>query len=206
MHNLQKYFDSCESDLLCIEEYNARRKSNSKTKIQVHMKPSPFDGDPFTARIVLLMNNPGFDPLTSSPLHHSLSFSGWPLAGLHPDAPSAFRKWYERPFGYLLRQGQYPAKMISNRIAIIQLCPWASEEFDVCLELPSRQQQVELAQQAVKRGAIVIIGRSIDAWRDALGVGPFIFNTRSVRNPRISPGCLPSDAWPLIEEAMYDDT
>ncbi len=45
-------------DLDCIKVYNARRDTASRTRLQIHMGVAPYDGDPHTARVILLMNNP----------------------------------------------------------------------------------------------------------------------------------------------------
>jgi hypothetical protein len=190
---------SYSDDIPLIEAYNARRKPESKYRFQVHMGPELSAGDPTTASVVLLMNNPGFDRATSDPAEHTLAFDGWPLAGLHPDAPESLRDWYKRPFGELIRR--YGAEYVSNRVAIVQLNPWASECFDSGLVLPSRDRQFELARSAARRGAVVVVGRSFRIWRDALPELPHHYS-RNVRNPSLTAGCLSSEAWFTVQEAM----
>ena len=167
-----------------IERYNKRRSRDSQTRLQVHMGPAPFDGDPYSAKVVLLLNNPMF-AANSDPLDHYLQFDGWPLAGLHPDVRQGFRQWYYRPFGHLINT--YGAQLISQRVAIVQITPWASKAFDQNCILPSRDRQVDIARQAVERGALVIVGRSAKYWQSRLGIAQNIYSTVSARNPTISP-------------------
>lgn len=171
-----------------IARYNQRRRLDSRTRLQVHMGPAPFDGDPFAATVVMLLNNPMFVVGESIPSDHTLHFDGWPLAGLHPSVRPGFRRWYDRPFGPLIRR--HGAQRISQRVAIVQLNPWASIAFDGNCNLPSRDTQVAIARQAVGRGAIVIIGRSAKYWRSQLDHAPNILTAVSARNPVISPGGL----------------
>ena len=163
------------------------------------MGPELSSGDPSTASVLLLMNNPGFDPATSDPSEHTLEFPGWPLAGLHPDAPPSLRQWYMRPFGELVRR--YGAQYVAQRVALVQLCPWASESFDSGLVLPSRAHQIELARAAGERGAALVIGRSISIWSAALEGLPLHF-ARNPRNPALSPGGLSPDGWQAVQSAM----
>lgn len=186
-------------DLPEIDFYNARRKPGSSTRLQTHMNPAPFDGDPFKATVVLLMNNPTFGP-KSSPNDHLLHFDGWPLAGLHPDAPQWFRDWYKRPLGYLI--DKFGPQYVSQRVAIVQINPWASKSFDLGCILPSRQQQIAYARQAVQRGAVIIIGRSISFWREQLGEAENIYVAKSRLNPTLSAGGLPTEAFNAVMSIM----
>lgn len=189
---------SYKDDLPKILDYNSHRRPDSKTRLHVEMGPSPYDGDPFAAKVLLLMNNPGYDPNVSKPADHELAFNGWPIAGLHPDAPELFRDWYKRPLGYLL--SRYPAQHISRRVCILQLCPWASQEFDSNLVLPSREHQIALARSAAERGAIVIVGRSFSIWPQEF---PRV-HAGHRRNPTLSPKSLDQDTWRRVELAISD--
>lgn len=182
------------SDLEEIEKYNARRAATSRTRLQVHMGPSPFDGDPQTARIFLLLNNPGFDPETSRQEDHALKFEGWPLAGLHPDVRPEFGDWYKRPLGELIER--YGKQRVSQTVCILQLNPWASMEFDGDLRLPSLEYQLSLANAAIKRGVVVIVGRSFEIWPQGL---PLVKNRL---NPTISPGNLDAATWQRVVEVF----
>ena len=186
-------------DKCAIDTFNGRRKFDSRTRLQTHMPPAPFDGDPFKAKVILLLNNPTFGP-NSSPKDHLLHFEGWPLAGLHPKAPCAFRDWYRRPFGFLI--DKFDPQHVSQNVAIVQINPWASEEFDLNCELPSRQQQVDIVLQAVRRGAVAIIGRSVRFWQGQLGCGENIHIARNSRNPTLSPGGLAQEAFCDVISAL----
>lgn len=182
-----------------IDIYNNRRKLESKTRLQTHMHPAPYDGDPFKAKVVLLLNNPTFSQ-NSSPKDHLLNFEGWPLAGLHPEAPRAFRDWYNRPLGFLI--DNFDAQYVSQRVAIVQINPWASESFDLNCVLPSRKQQVDIARQAVLRGAVTVIGRSVRFWQEQLGDAENIYIAKNCRNPTLSPGGLTQKAFDAVMSAL----
>ena len=188
-------FDYKESDCQAIELYNNRRKQDSPTRLQVKMGAAPFDGDPFAAKVVLLLNNPTYTP-DSVPEDHKLKFEDWPLDGLHPSVREGFRQWYSRPLGFLIRK--FGAKSVSQRVAIVQIVPWASRSFDLACVLPSRERQVKIAKEAVQRGSIVIIGRSIPFWSGRLGEAGNIYKATNVRNPAISPSGL------RMEEKVFD--
>lgn len=181
-------------DLDLIEIYNARRSSTSRTRLQTHMGVAPYDGDPHKARVILLLNNPGYTPGVSTPSDHQLEYVGWPLAGIHPDAPLAFRKWYQRPLGRLIRD--YGAQHVSQTVCLLQLCPWASQSFDLAFELPSRSHQLELARSAMQRGAVVIAGRSFGAWPTGLP------RARNRLNPTLTPNGLDDCTWGLLKRAL----
>ncbi len=185
------------ADLPVIEAYNARRSPQSPTRLHVGLGPAPFDGDPFAARVVLLMNNPGYAAATSTPEDHRLHFDGWPIAGLHPAAPKAFRNWYRRPLGHLI--DQHGEQKVSRSVAIVQINPWASAQFDLGLVLPSRAYQFDLVRQAAERGAVIVIGRSVSTWAD---VAPQAHLAKWVRNPRLSPNGLAPAGWAAVNAAM----
>ena len=182
-----------------IDIYNGRRTPGSKTRLQTHMTPAPFDGDPSKAKVVLLLNNPTFG-LNSSPQDHLLHFEGWPLAGLHPRAPRAFRDWYNRPLGFLINK--FGPQHVSQTVAIVQINPWASESFDLNCNLPSRRQQVDIARQVVQRGAVTIIGRSVQFWKEQLGGAENIYVAKNCRNPTLSPGGLTQEAFDTVMSAL----
>jgi hypothetical protein len=185
------------ADVPVIEAYNARRSPESKTRLHTGLGPAPFDGNPFTAGVLLLMNNPGYDAETSTPDDHRLCFDGWPLAGLHPDAPKVFRDWYRRPLGHLI--DLYGAQKVSRNVSIVQINPWASAGFDLGLLLPSRAYQFDLVRHAGERGAVIVIGRSVGTWA---AVAPRAHLAKSVRNPRLSPNGLSPAGWAAVDAAM----
>lgn len=189
------------NDIPIIEKYNSRRRANAKTRIQLHMPPSPYDGDPFVADVVMLMNNPGWSE-TSIPEDHTLKVPGWPIAGMSPEARPEFRSWYNRPFKQLIER--FGAQTVANRVAIVQICPWASAAFDINLVLPSRAWQVSVAKQARDRGAIIVIGRSVKFWQQELGAAPNIFVARPPINPAISEKSIGAQAYALVTDRLKE--
>jgi hypothetical protein len=187
------------ADLPFIERYNKIKGDDSPHRLQAHMGPAPFDGDPYSASIVLLMNNPGFYE-GSVPEDHSLVVPGWPLAGLAPQARAGFQKWYRRPLGTLIKK--YGEKVVANKVAIVQRCAWASTSFDGDLKLPSTEFQNEVALQALRRGAVVVVGRSHRYWTGVLAGDSRLLYAKNPRNPTLTEGGLGSVGWEQIRTAL----
>ena len=186
-------------DFPFVERYNKIKGDDSPYRLQTHMGPAPFDGDPDSASIVLLMNNPGFYK-GSVPEDHSLEVPGWPLAGLAPQARAGFRDWYLRPLGTLIEK--YGAQLVANTVAIVQRCAWASTSFDPDLKLPSTEFQNAVALQALRRGAVVVVGRSHRYWTEVLGGDSRLIYARNVRNPTLSEGGLGTVGWEHVRAAL----
>lgn len=85
-------------DVPAIETYNQRKSVNSPYRLQIDPGPSPYDGNPFTASVVVLANNPGWDETVSS-ADHQLRIDGYPLPGLAPEAPESLKAWTSRVLG-----------------------------------------------------------------------------------------------------------
>lgn len=183
--------------------YNSRWRSDDPRILQTFMHAAPYDGDPFKAKVILLMNNPGYYE-GSIPEDHTQKYDGWPLAGLHYSARQGFRNWYSRPFGRLINI--FGDHEVSNSVAILQITPWASTMFDPGLILPSRGVQFKIAQEALGRGVILVIGRSARIWRPAFGRIerniPNVFTAKNPRNPTLSPGGIGEEAFEAIVTAI----
>ncbi len=95
----------------------------------------------------------------------------------------------------------YGAEYVSQRVALLQLNPWASQSFDSNLTLPSKAYQVSLAILAAKRGAVMVIGRSFETWGHTLAGFPLHY-VRNRLNPTLSPGGLQPAGWAAVKAAM----
>lgn len=131
-----------QADAEAIESYN--RKAPERFKLHAELGPSPFEGDVEAASVVLLLANPGFDE--KSTLHdHTFRRDGWPLAGLHREAPSGLSDWWPQRLKALT--DKFGTQHVSRHIAALQLTPWASNKFDASLRLPSRTRVLALAAE-----------------------------------------------------------
>jgi hypothetical protein len=186
-------------DVDAINRYNAGNR-DLHFRLQTHLGPCLAEGDPETCSILILLGNPVFHP-QSKPGDHTLFYEGWPLAGIHPNAPEWLKKWWRPRLRYVALAVEDDWQWVSKRIAAINLNPWASERFDEDCVLPSRAGQLERAREAAKRGTVVIVVRARKIWMPALSERDVLL-TRSPRCSYISPKNLGSSAWKRIEDAI----
>lgn len=186
-------------DASAIQAYNARAKN--KFQLHVDMGPSPYEGDIENSPIVLLLANPGFDH-TSSLQDHQFAAPGWPLSGLHEQAPIGMRNWWRPRLRTLC--ADYGDKYIAGRIAALQINPWACANFDSSLRLPSRAKLLGIAEGAAKRGATLIVMRARRLWleSDILRAHPHLYGTKSPRCSYVTERNLGMEAWGKIRDAL----
>lgn len=178
-----------------IQRYNLR--ASAKYQLHLDMGPSPYEGNIHSAPLVLLLANPGFDASSHVDDHH-FEIEGWPLAGLHPQAPVGMSGWWIPRLRSLCEK--YGCQFISRNVADVQINPWASEEYDSELRLPSRSMMLGLAEDAAKRGAAILMMRASKAWfeSDVLRQYAHLYKTKSPRSSYVSEGNLSPEAWSYI--------
>ena len=188
-----------QADAEAIEFYN--RKAPEKFKLHAELGPSPFEGDIKAASVVLLLANPGFDE--ASTLHdHTFRRDGWPLAGLHHEAPSGLSEWWPQRLKMLTQK--FGAQHVSKHVAALQLTPWASNKFDASLRLPSRTRLLALAAEVAQRGAVLLVMRAERHWEDSALVkqSPNRYRANSWLCSYVTQGNLPAAAWEKINTAL----
>lgn len=193
--------DIARLDATAIERYNA--KARPEYRLHPELGPSQYEGDIDTARLVMLLSNPGFDA-TSTPDDHTFKRNGWPLAALHDDAPTETRDWIRRRLRALT--DIFGRQHVSQTVACLQLNPWASPKWDADCVLPSRNIQLELADRAAQRGAVILIMRSERLWLRAPSVlnSPRRYRVNSWRSSYVSPTNMSAEAWSTICNAVAD--
>lgn len=181
-----------------IERYNKKR--SDKYRLQTELGPCPYEGDIDRAPVVLLLANPGFDD-HSRIGDHDFQREGWPLSGLHDGAPDGMRIWWRARLKQLT--DEFGLRHVANNVAAIQLCAWASRKFDSSLRLPSRKLQLELAESAACRGALVLITRSSKLWRESNIIAGYsrTLQANSYLNSRVTKGNYPQ-GWSQILKAV----
>ena len=188
-----------QADIAAIEAYN--RRAPTKFALHPEMGPSPFEGNIESASVVLLLSNPGFDSSTTT-ADHKFARNGWPLAGLHADAPTGLRGWWMARLKHLI--SEFGAEVVSNQVAAMQLTPWASPNFDSSLRLPSRARVLELVGDVAARGAVLVVMRSQALWCESEGVANAANRHRvnSWRSSHVSPGNLSAAGWQAVRAAL----
>ena len=182
-----------------IEAYN--RHAPAQFKLHTELGPALFEGDVETAGIVLLLANPGFDG-TSTLDDHNFQREGWPLSGLHPDAPAGLRDWWHLRLRELIQR--FGAQPVSRQIAALQITPWASNKFDSALDLPSRPRVLALASRMAERGAVLLVMRAERLWEESPGVKQCQnrYRVNSWRSSYVSSGNLPPAAWQKVNAVL----
>ena len=185
----QEYIKKLDGEILSIESHNNKwdlPSGKSKYHFHLSMGPCPFEGNLLSAKIILLLANPGFNRKQNPPPSEQdhKPRDGWGIANLSPEGLS---NWYRPRFKTLInQQSEEDWQRLSNKMAMIQVIPWASESY-IDLKLPSRllmSETVKLISEK-NQGAIFIVMRRRKDWEKSLeNIDParVIFNP----NPRCS--------------------
>jgi len=181
----QKHIDDLDAKAVQLHNISHPWSPESKkAKYHLHqnMGSCPFEGNLLTAKVILLLANPGFnkyqDPFPTKEDHKPRD--GWGIANLSPKGES---NWYRPRFRTLLdHEGEEEWQSLSNKMAMVQAIPWASEKFKDLKSLPSRNLMSETIKAVGEknREALFVIMRRHKFWGEALkGVD----QTRVVVNP-----------------------
>ena len=187
-----------QMDLSVIGPYNLRART--EYKLHVELGPCPYEGDVARAPIVLLLANPGFDKKTSTLEDHTFESEGWPLAGLHPGAPDGLRQWWAKRLRELIEE--FTVQRVSQSVAALQFTSWASEKFDSDLRLPSQQNMLKLAEDAVSREALIIVMRARKLWHQKVAGYSRRLETRAPLVSYVTKGNVGVDGWRAVLEAV----
>ncbi len=185
------------ADADAIAAYNAR--AAAPRRFHPELGPMPFDGDIARAPLVLLVGSPSCDMSAPAKMHQSPR-RGWPLSGLHPDAPAALRAlWHARLAGLIEAFG---TQHVANSVAALPLTPWACDEFDERVRLPSRREMLALAGVAAARGALLLVTCWDELWTECTEVANLHceqrFHPKSFRTTHVSVENLGAAAWHAV--------
>jgi len=185
------------ADAEAIAAHNA--KAAAPRRLRDEFGPLPYDGDVARAPLVLLVGSPACD-MSKTRKEAQPVRRGWPLAGLHPEAPPALRSlWHARLAGLIEAFG---AQHVANSVAALPLTPWACDEFDDRLRLPSRCEMLALAAAAAARGALLLVTGFDERWTECAEVANLTleqrFHPRSFRSTHVSVENLGAAAWHAV--------
>ncbi len=181
-----------------VAAWNYNAITSSDFRLQMELGPMPYLGAIATAPIVLLIAHPIFDA-GSTLQDHAFRRSGWPLAALHPDAPSGTRRWWHERLEHLIVA--FGARAVANAVAAVPLTPWSSLQFDRDLRLPSRPRMLSLGASAARRGGLLITMREPALWTETPEIAAMPrwqnLTPRSWR-AHLDPVSLGSEGWSLL--------
>jgi hypothetical protein len=183
-----------DEDREAIDAYN--EEAPDDLRLRADLGALPFDGDFGAAPIVMLLANPPYDEASAAD-DHAFEREGWPLAGLHPEAPPGLRqRWHARLAALV---DAFGAQHVANSVLALHLTPWASRRFDTPLRLPSRQRMLDLANDLVRRGAFMMVLRAAELWTEHPAVPALPpsrrAHARSWRATHVHPDNIGDDAW-----------
>lgn len=171
--------EAWELDADAIARFNAGPGRNETYRLRTRTGAAVPTSNITTASVVLLLANPGYsEDLSDTPdgcdEWHCV---GWPLAYLHQDAPVGGRDWTRRRLRHLIER--FGAQHVAQRVALVQLIPWASYKFHEGAMLPSRARIIEDVRAAGRRGALLVVLRCRQHWAPALDGADVVYG----RNP-----------------------
>jgi hypothetical protein len=185
------------ADAEAIAAHNA--KAAAPRRLRDDLGPLPYDGDLARAPLVLLVGSPTCD-ISGTRKDAQAVCRGWPLSGLHPDAPPALRSlWHSRLSGLI---DAFGAQHVANSVAALPLTPWACDEFDERLRLPSRSEMLALAVAAALRGALLLMTCCDGLWTESQEIADLTleqrFHPRSFRSTHVSVENLGAAPWHAV--------
>jgi hypothetical protein len=165
-------------------------------KIIDHCIPEPFIGNPETAKVVLLLLNPGFNKNTDSDSHRRSDFKDaifrnirretqeYHFYPLNPDfKDTACGEWWRRRFRTLIEK--VDKRVLADKLLAIQLFPYHSQKWNPkCPMCESQKYSSYLAKTMLRKQGTKVVGmRSKKLWgvenEAFLGV-PYLKNPRNV--------------------------
>ncbi|MDZ4855311.1 MAG: hypothetical protein SGJ26_10735 [Nitrospirota bacterium] len=192
-------------DSALVAQHNAHPKCERKQtgRINLKLRPVPYIGDP-KAPVVLLTLNPGDKPgdelgeandiyrrMSKANLNHE---AGYYI--LHPELPACPGKSYARWQVKALLQ-RFDTDVLCEKLFLAQYMPYHSNEYvDTKTLFPSQRYTFSLIENAVARGALIVVLRSKALWLRAVPALRTYRNLVECSNPRsptVSPGSLSLD-------------
>jgi hypothetical protein len=161
-------------DRAAVEPYN-RTRATPETRIQDHVLPEPYLGDP-SAPVVLLLLNPGAYDLTPGSLTLSQYHGArenlahgkrlWPFLPLDPRNKDR-SGWWRDSLRPLIEDEGIPAARLARGLFSIEYFPYVSKRYGN-LRVPSQAYGFALLREALARDALVVVMFGEGRWHDAV--------------------------------------
>lgn len=187
-----------------VESFNRSRMATEERRLRLDVLPEPYIGR-IDAPVVLLNINPGYTPedvrftndeyardqWRRNVLHQPADYPFYPLDPKLEWTPTAH--WWTRRLRSLLAEVDRQA--IANALLCIEYFAYHScRDPHFPGEVPSQAYSFALVDQAIDRGATILIMRGVRAWRHRIPRLNGYANTFDTKNPRapfVSPGIFP---------------
>lgn len=213
------------SDQAWIDSHNAERRKHKDAERYVvggEAFAEPFLGSP-EAPVILLSGNPGKFPkledaskqfytgghpmLTAARrnlLHESLPYPFWTLDPAFHEYPG-YAWWYKR-VKRLLESPGIDQQTLAQRLLCVEYFPYHTQNMTRFDGLPSQAYSFHLADNAIRRNAVILVMRCRALWERAVPslVGYLRTVVLNYLNPRISENQCEktSGAWEMICKAV----
>jgi hypothetical protein len=186
-----------DEDRVAVRAYNGR--VHEDLRLRTELGPSPYEGDLNRAPVVMLLGALAYDE-ASGPDDHAFERDGWPLAGLHPEAPPGVRQRWHRRLAPLV--DSFGAQHVANSVLALHVTPWACRRFNPQLRLPSRRRMLHLASDAVRRGALMMVLRGAELWTEHADIAALPpsrrIHARSWRASHVHPDNVGDEGWGAV--------
>ena len=200
------------ADAAAVEQFNKGAGPNHF--LHTEKRPEPYIGDP-TAPVVLLNLNGGYreddDQFTVHPVARTLQLGNlrhapadYPFYHLDPriKAFGGWKWWTDHLDALICRVG---VKVVANRVFCVEFFPYSSRKYRSMRGiLDSQRYGFHLVEQAIDRGALIVLLRSRREWcENVQGLASYdrLYECTSPQNSTISLRSLPV-AFPEIVRAV----
>lgn len=201
-----------EADREIVDAHN--RRVAGAFQVDVRLLPDPYVGDP-AAPVVMLALNPGLGDGDLA-THQDEAFvqrsmanlrcepAPYPFYYLDPTVQSGGRVFWETKLRLVL--AKVDRQRVARRLCCLQFMPYHSREFrPLRPPLPTLEYTKRLLVEALDRGALVLVLRSMRLWGDAVPALKTYDRVVALKNPRnlaVSPGNLADDGFDRVVEAL----
>ena len=199
-----------EGDLSIVNKFNEHYAHNPCFKIQSHLLPEPFIGDP-SARVYLLNLNPGYSPPEDDDWHRNRDYrnaiienlthktAAYPFYFLDPrleEAPGSV--WWRRRSRWWIRD--VGTETLARNLFCAELFPYHSHQYQQVPKrispdglVPSSGYVAHLVREAIRAHRPVVAMRALPRWCELipeLGDYSKLFRLSNRQNVSLSPNNL----------------
>lgn len=195
-----------------VEVFNADPRLLPKHRLELSLFPQPFVGNRLAPLVVLGRNpdlvgghgsGPYAEALRRNLIETDATASHLALLPEFADGPNA--RWWRRSFKSVLAvTGASPGEL-APRVLSVEFHGYHSEQWKLFPTLPSQHYGFWLVQQAVERGATVVLMRGVRDWKVAvptLSGYPRLVTSSSWQSNSISPTNCPNGGFEMVLDAL----